>query len=86
MAAIGLVLIPFLPFFVKTTINQNYVIAVYLIFIRCCIVLFLWHIAEQLLCSAQKDYINKNADTFLYIVTGILQIIIICVWKSYIAF
>ena len=38
-----------------------------------------------IIVSAQKDYINKNADTFLYIATGILQIIIICVWKSYIA-
>ena len=40
---------------------------------------------RTIIVSAQKDYINKNADTFLYIVTGILQIIIICVWKNYIA-
>lgn len=85
VAAIGLVLIPFLPFFVKTTINQNYVIAVYLIFLLDAVLSYFMAYRRTIIVSAQKDYINKNADTFLYIVTGILQIIIICVWKNYIA-
>lgn len=85
VAVIGLVLIPFLPFFVRTTIDQNYVIAVYLIFLLDAVLSYFMAYRRTIIVSAQKDYINKNADTFLYIVTGILQIIIICVWKSYIA-
>lgn len=85
VAVIGLVLIPFLPFFVRTTIDQNYVIAVYLIFLLDAVLSYFMAYRRTIIVSAQKDYINKNADTFLYIATGILQIIIICVWKSYIA-
>lgn len=85
VAVIGLVLIPFLLFFVRTTIDQNYVIAVYLIFLLDAVLSYFMAYRRTIIVSAQKDYINKNADTFLYIVTGILQIIIICVWKSYIA-
>ena len=85
VAVIGLVLIPFLPFFVKTTIDQSYVVTVYLIFLLDAVLSYFLAYRRTIIVSAQKDYINKNADTFLYIVTGILQIVIICVWKNYIA-
>ena len=85
VAVIGLVLIPFLPFFVKTTIDQSYVVTVYLIFLLDAVLSYFLAYRRTIIVSAQKDYINKNADTFLYIVTGILQIVIICGWKNYIA-
>lgn len=85
VAVIGLVLIPFLPVFVKTTIDQSYVVTVYLIFLLDAVLSYFLAYRRTIIVSAQKDYINKNADTFLYIVTGILQIVIICVWKNYIA-
>lgn len=58
VAVIGLVLIPFLPFFVRTTIDQNYVIAVYLIFLLDAVLSYFMAYRRTIIVSAQKDYIN----------------------------
>lgn len=85
VAAIGLVLIPFLPYFIKTTISQDYVVKVYLIFLLDAVLSYFLAYRRTILVSAQKDYINKNADTLLYTITGVIQIVIICTWQNYIA-
>lgn len=85
VGVIGLALIPFLPYFIKTTISQNYVVTVYLIFLADAVLSYFLAYRRTILVSAQKDYINKNADTLLYTVTGVIQIAIICIWQNYIA-
>ena len=80
---IGAVLIPFLPYFVETSIAQDYVVKVYLIFLADAVLSYLMAYRRTILVSDQKDYINKNADTLLYTITGIMQIAIICIWQNY---
>ncbi len=85
VAVIGFALIPFLPYLVETSISQDYVVKVYLIFLADAVLSYFLAYRRTILVSAQKDYINKNADTVLYTITGILQIAIICIWQNYIA-
>ena len=82
---IGLVLIPFLPYFIKTTISQDYVVKVCLIFLADAVLSYFMAYRRTIFVSDQKDYINKNADTVLYAITGIMQIAIICIWQNYVA-
>lgn len=85
VGGIGLAFIPFLPYLIETTIPRDYVIKVYLIFLADAVLSYFLAYRRTILVSAQKDYINKNADTLLYTITGVLQIVIICVWQNYLA-
>ena len=84
VAAIGLVLVPFLPYFIETTISQDYVVKIYLIFLADAVLSYFLAYRRTILVSAQKDYINKNADTVLYTITGVIQIAVICLWQNYV--
>ena len=85
VGVIGAILVPFLPYIIKSELDQEYIVKVYIIFLADAVLSYFMAYRRTLLVSAQKDYINKNADTILYIVTGVLQIGIICIWQNYLA-
>lgn len=80
----GIILIPFLDFFIKSTpnINEN-IIIIYLIFVINSAISYFFSYRTSIISADQKNYLIIIYNKVFHIIRVIVQIIIILVWHNY---
>ncbi len=88
IVALGLLFIPFLPFFLGDDVTQPmpYVYKIYALFLLDAFLSYCLAYSRNIITADQKDYIVTNADTISQIMATILQIIILLLTKNYILY
>lgn len=72
--ALGLFIIPFLPYIVDSNIDKAILYKVYLIFLVDSVFSYFLTYRRTIICADQKEYIATAADTITYLLTVGLQI------------
>lgn len=81
---IGLILIPFLPFIIgKSNLDNTKLIIYYLFFLSNCVLSYLLIYRSALLQADQNVHIVKGIKAISQLIFGIIQIILITIFKSY---
>lgn len=88
IAGVGLVLVPFLPYLIKehSNVTDRELIIYYLIFLFNTVSTYFVAYKYSLISAEQRDYIQTNITTITKIVTVLLQIVILFLTKSFLAF
>ena len=79
----GIVLLPFLPWFIKDTSGIDNLSLYYLIFLGNMVIGYLFSYKRTLIIADQKNYKITPFITFFNILTTILQIISLIIFKNY---
>ncbi len=79
----SLILMPFLPFIIKTTISSQECLIYYLLFVVDTVFSYLFMYKILLLNADQRNYIVTNTSTIIIIIKSILQIFLLLYYKSY---
>lgn len=80
---VGLLLIPFLKFFIKDVSIDINISIVYLLFLLCTVSTYLVSYKRSLLFANQRNYVINIIHVFYLIVLNVSQILIICLTKNY---
>ena len=83
---IGLILIPTLKYFVNTTLDMNYVIKIYLLFITNASVSYFLNYKTILIRADQKNYILTLTSIISAYFTKITQLVILITTKNYLLY
>ena len=88
IAGLGLILVPFLPYLIKehSNVSERELMLYYLIFLFNTVSTYFVAYKYSLINAEQKDYIQTNIVTITKIVTVLLQIAILLLTKSFLAF
>lgn len=84
--ALGLVLLPFLPWFIKDTNGIENLSIIYLIFLGNMVITYLFSYKRTLITADQKNYKITPFLVFFNFLTTILQIIVLLLFKNYILY
>ena len=84
--AIGLILLPFLSFFVKTTLSINYVRCVFLLFVFNSSASYLLSYKRNLIFADQKNYIITIYTLIFTLISRIGQLVAFLLTKSYVLY
>jgi Membrane protein involved in the export of O-antigen and teichoic acid len=83
---LGIILMPFLKYLIKTNISNIYVNIVYIIFIVDSVLSYFLAYRSNILSADQKSYVLNNVSTTFSVSTTLLQIVIVIFTKNYILF
>ncbi len=83
---LGLVLLPFLPWFIKDTTGIENLTLIYLIFLGNMVIGYLFSYKRTLITADQKNYKIVPFIMFFNFLTTILQIAILLILKDYVAY
>ncbi|ALC89280.1 hypothetical protein AM500_05380 [Bacillus sp. FJAT-18017] len=83
---IGLVILPFLPYIIKDSDSIPYLNTIYILFVLNSVVSYLLVYKRIFLVADQKNYIVSSITTFFTLVTSIVQIVTLLVFKNFILY
>ena len=83
---IGFAIIPFLRFFVKTTLSMNYIRGIFLLFVFNSSTSYLLSYKRNIIFADQKNYILTIYTLIFTIITKIGQLVIFIFTKSYVLY
>lgn len=83
---LGLILLPFLPHLIKDTTGIENLNIIYLIFLLNMVIGYLFSYKRTLINSDQKNYLIVPYTMFFNIVTSVLQIVVLLIFKDYIIY
>ena len=83
---LGLILLPFLPSFIKDTVEIENLNLIYLIFLANMVIGYLFSYKRTLIIADQKNYKIMPIIIFYNFLTTILQIIVLVIFKNYIVY
>ncbi len=83
---IGLILIPFLHFFVETDLSNRVLYSAYLIMLLDTALSYYMAYRRNIFNADQKEYFNTNVDTFISVATSCLQMLTVVLTKNYYLF
>lgn len=83
---VGLVIIPFLPIFIKTQYDMTFIYKMYMILLLDAVMSYYCVYRRNLYIADQKEYKITVVDSIFSILTSILQIAAICLYKNYIGY
>ena len=83
---LGLILLPFLPWFIKDTTGIDNLSLIYLIFLFNMVIGYLFSYKRTLITADQKNYKITPFLIFFNLLTTVLQIIILLIFKDYICY
>ena len=83
---LGIIVIPFLKYFVNTSINNNEIYVIYIIFLINSCVSYFFSYKSSILTTDQKKYIYNFYHYLCMVLYNILQIIILLTFHNYILF
>lgn len=83
---LGILLIPFLPYFVKTTQNIEGLYVYYILFVLNSAVSYLCNYKLLVIQASQKEYLISKQKIYVDIVTTFLQIIEMAVFHNYVMY
>lgn len=83
---VGILLIPFLPNMINSqlSIKEN-IVVIYLMFLLNSSISYLYVYKQSLLIANQKNYIISKIHTYFIIITNVLQISILVIFREYLA-
>ncbi len=81
--SIGLLLIPFLDFFIKDSGGIEHITLIYLIFLYNTVISYLFSYKITLLAADQKSYLMTNVNMIISLVTLVIQLIVLVLSKNY---
>lgn len=84
--AIGIVLIPFLPKIAKGSEGVEHLTIIYCIYIFNTVTSYLITYKSTIISADQKAYLITNINMVVNIIIIVFQIIVLLVWKNYIAY
>ena len=82
----GLILLPFLPWFIKDTTGIENLSLIYLIFLGNMVITYLFSYKRTLIIADQKNYKIMPFLIFFNFLTTFLQIIVLLIFKDYILY
>lgn len=83
---IGLLLIPFLSIIVKSSLDNLYVILVFLLFLTNTVSSYFLSYKQSLISADQKNYIITFYSLIFQIVTKFMQLLVVLLFDSYVLF
>ena len=88
VAAVGLLLVPFLPYLVKKpgAITQKELVLYYLIFLFNTVTTYFVAYKYSLVNAEQKNYIQTNINTITKIASILFQILVLVLTRSFLLF
>ncbi|GKX67458.1 lipopolysaccharide biosynthesis protein [Inconstantimicrobium mannanitabidum] len=86
VAVLGLMLLPFLKYIMKTDISSTYVNTVYIVFLMDSVLSYFLAYRSNILSADQKGYILNNISTVFTVITTLAQISIVFFTRNYILF
>ena len=81
---LGLILLPFIPYLIKDTTGIENLSIIYLIFLLNMVIGYLFSYKRTLINSDQKNYLIVPYTMFFNIITSVLQIVVLLIFKNYI--
>ena len=85
-AVVGPMLIPFMRFFTKEVVNVSNLTFIYILFLVNTVVSYFFSYKRTLLSAYQQNYINSLSEDLFALLKYVLQIVILCVYGSYIGY
>ncbi|GAB6168208.1 oligosaccharide flippase family protein [Clostridium carnis] len=86
VAILGLIMLPFLRYFVNTDISQEYVKFIFLIFLTDSVISYFLAYRRNILSADQKNYVINELSAIFSVSISLIQIIVIITTKNYIAY
>lgn len=83
---LGLILLPFIPYLIKDTTGIENLSIIYLIFLINMVIGYLFSYKRTLISSDQKNYLIVPYTMFFNIITSVLQIVVLLIFKNYIIY
>ena len=83
---LGLILLPFIPYLIKDTTGIENLSIIYLIFLINMVIGYLFSYKRTLINSDQKNYLIVPYTMFFNIITSVLQIVVLLIFKNYIIY
>lgn len=83
---LGLILLPFIPYLIKDTTGIENLSIIYLIFLLNMVIGYLFSYKRTLISSDQKNYLIVPYTMFFNIITSVLQIVVLLIFKDYIIY
>lgn len=83
---LGLILLPFIPYLIKDTTGIENLSIIYLIFLLNMVIGYLFSYKRTLISSDQKNYLIVPYTMFFNIITSVLQIVVLLIFKNYIIY
>lgn len=83
---LGLILLPFIPYLIKDTTGIENLSIIYLIFLLNMVIGYLFSYKRTLINSDQKNYLIVPYTMFFNIITSVLQIVVLLIFKNYIIY
>ena len=83
---LGLILLPFIPYLIKDTTGIENLSIIYLIFLLNMVIGYLFSYKRTLISSDQKNYQIVPFTMFFNIITSVLQIVVLLIFKDYIIY
>ena len=85
-AVVGPMLIPFMKFFTKDVANISNLTFIYILFLVNTVVSYFFSYKRTLLSAYQQNYINSLSEDLFALLKYVLQIVILCVYGSYVGY
>lgn len=83
ITVLGLVLIPFLPYLIKDPGEMKHITFIYMVFLYNTVISYLFSYKTTLLSADQKSYLMTNVNMIISVVTTIIQIVVLKLFKNY---
>ncbi|MCR4903452.1 MAG: hypothetical protein K6A23_11390 [Butyrivibrio sp.] len=86
VSVVGIILIPFLPYIVNSTLEYKYVVLYYVLYLCNVVVSYLFVYKTSITKAYQKAYILNQYDTTFIVIKNILQILVMVLFKSFVGY
>ena len=83
IATLGCCLIPFLDVIIKDPGNMQHITFIYLVFLYNTVISYLFSYKVTLLSADQKSYLMTNVNMIISVITLVIQLIVLIVFKNY---
>lgn len=83
ITGLGIVLIPFLPCLIKNPGEMKHITFIYIVFLYNTVISYLFSYKTTLLSADQKSYLMTNVNMIISVVTTIIQIVVLKLFKNY---
>lgn len=85
-AVVGPMLIPFMKFFTKEAADVSGLTLIYILFLANTVISYFFSYKRTLLSAYQQNYINSLSEDLFALLKYVLQIVVLCVYGSYIGY
>ncbi len=86
VASLGLVLTPFLQFFIKNNVDIPHFHLIYILYVLSSAASYLFAYKKSLLFASQRTYVATTISYWFLFIGATLQIVVLCIWQNFILY